>query len=238
MSKRRNVAPWLVGIGIVWGIIILRLTTSADPTPHNRAMADSILLSGMLTLAWVLTDRFWLPLCRRAPMSFAILVGILNAAIVEIIFLVVGSQLGAPEIAASPNIFLDLVITLPWYIGMVWLFARAHSRARFPFWAVLVLGGLYEVGADGVIGGILAPALTGGASTWQQTLVCLPTVAFWQFITVYSSMVIPAAMILNNQPAPAPIKPVSRWRLAASPLLWLVPYFVYLIILLAVISAG
>jgi hypothetical protein len=237
LRTRRNLPALIAGFGIAWGILVLGISFLTDPSRHNLALAVSIVLSGLYTLAWYATRRLWLPLCRPAPKPAAIAIGVFNAAAVETLFLAVGVLLGAPDIAAAPNLLVDLLVTMPWYIGMVALFVLAQSRARFPLWAVLFLGGLYEVGGDGLVGGLLIPLASGGANI-PLLCLCLPTVSFWQFIPVYSSMVLPPALVLSASEYSAPPGVGSRWVWAALPLLWLIPYAVYALGLMLLISAG
>jgi hypothetical protein len=237
MADRKNPSAWIVIIGAFWGMTLLVLGAVSEPTRHNTAMTASIALSGIYTLGWYVTRRHWLPCCRSAPRFYAAAIGILNAAVVETLFLAVGVSLGAPEIAAAPDLLIDLAVTMPWYAGMVTLFVIGQSRSRYSLWSVLLLGALYETGGDGLIGGLLVPLLNGGANI---PLLCLwiPAVAFWQFIPVYSSMVLPPALILADTDTP-PLPPGSlpRWGWAALPLLWLIPYAICTAGLTLMISA-
>lgn len=116
---------------------------------------------------------------------------------------------------------------------------------RFSSATVLLLGGLYEVGADGFIGGGFAGDILGPAF-----YVMLPLLFFWLFIPVYSSMVLPPAWVIETLPRPAiqdiirpqrrwlrvfaPVPGRPAWRDALRPLLWLIPFVGYLIVFLLV----
>ena len=89
------------------------------------------------------------------PARNAILLRINNAAIIETLFLIVEKAFGATGVAAHPNLLIDLLITMPWYIGMVWIFVKVQEEERFPLAAVLLLGAVYEMGADGIVGGVV-----------------------------------------------------------------------------------
>ena len=124
---------------------------------------------------------------------------------------------------------------MPWYIGMVWIFVKAQKKEHFPLAVVLLLGAVYEMGADGIVGGVIMPAIMGTPVNLIEFLILSPLIAFWQFIPVYSSMVLPPAMILDSAlPAPEPGK--KRWWRAFRPLLLLAPFSLYLIILMLVIG--
>jgi hypothetical protein len=168
-------------------------------------------------------------------MHNAALLGIANAVVVETLFWIAERLMGATGIAASDNLLLDLVITMPWYIGMVMIFVRVQNRRRFPAAVILLLGALYEMGADGVVGGQIMPLLMGEQIDVLGAWLALVLLMFWQFIPVYSSMVLPPAWLIETIPAePPPDSPA--WLDALKPLLWLIPYCVYLMGLLIVIA--
>lgn len=58
---------------------------------------------------------------------------------------------------------------------------------------------------------------------------------WWLFIPVYSSMLLPSAWLIEV--APRPESPTSpAWRDALLPLLWLIPFLVYVQVLLGVMT--
>jgi len=175
-----------------------------EPTPENFTLAVSILLSGVYTWILFMTRGIWLKGLSKTPVINAVLLGSINALI-------------------------DLLMTMPWYIGMVWIFVRVQKKERFSWSGVLLLGAVYELGADGFVGGVILPAVMGNPPNIIFTLFFTVLAAFWQFIPVYSSMVLPASWILESMP-PNPEKP--RWRRGLFPLLWLIPFTIYLIVFL------
>lgn len=223
-------ASIVLAFGLFFGPLILILSTISSPTPRNITLLCSILSSGLFSLILYLLRGFWLPKLSCHPPRNAILFGSLNAAIVEIIFWTWERLLGASGVAASSNLALDLIITMPWYIGMVAIFVWAQDRRRFSNAVVLLLGGLYELGADGIVGGMIFGGGLLNPGAWV-----LLALAYWEFIPVYASMVLPSALIVNTSPQPP--KPASpAWRDALAPLLWLIPYAVYLLILFIIIK--
>ncbi len=221
----RAPSPWTRRIvlgGFIWAAVIVALML-VEPVPEDRAIALGIVASGLYGWGFWLTRARWLLRLNRNPLRNAILLGSINAAVVETFFLIFEQLLGAEGVAAHPNLVIDLLLTMPWYIGMVVIFVRVQHRRRFSLWAVLLLGGLYEIGADGIIGG----GATGAMASPLYWLL-LPSVAFWMFIPVYSSMVLPPALLVGTSPAPP--KPLTpAWRDAIRPLWWLIPFFVYLV---------
>jgi hypothetical protein len=166
-----------------------------------------------------------MPRFTARPFRGAVLVGIFNAAVIETLFLVIEKLFGAQGIAAHPNLLIDLALTMPWYIGMVFFFARLQERYQYSDVAVLLIGGVYELGADGIVGGQVMPILFGTVVNLAQNWVFLLVISIWQFILVYSSMLLPVAWLLNDTPIPS----TGRWIRWSRPLLWLIPYSIYLI---------
>ncbi len=167
--------------------------------------------------------------------------GIFNAAFIETLFWGIQKILGVTDVAAHPNLLVDLALTMPWYAGMVVLFTRAQRRRKFPLATVLLLGALYEVGADGLVGGQIIPWISGKPVDFVGSWVLLVGLAFWQFIPVYSSMVLAPAWVLEDAPAARADKdhpkmkgkPGGRgWLDALTPLIWLAPYTIYVIIVM------
>ncbi|GAB4425234.1 MAG: hypothetical protein Kow00106_21910 [Anaerolineae bacterium] len=204
--------------------MLLLIAASLEPTAENKTLAVSVILSGLYTLFLGLSRRWWLPHLSRRPQGSAIVLGILNAVVIETLFLVAQAGFGAKGIAAHPNLAVDLLITMPWYIGVIMIFVRVQHRRRFSSEVVLLLGALYEVAADGVIGGAF-----GGVIFTPMGWFFLVTIAYWWFILVYSSIVLPPAWVIAQHPAPSKAEGAA-WRDAIKPLYWFVPYTLYLVL--------
>jgi len=226
---------WLVTLGLIWGQLFLIVSTISDPTPRNLTLLLSIQASGLYTLLLWIARRFWLPRLSGRPMRNAILLGSFNAAVVEMLFWVTQTIIGVEGVAAHTNPLLDLVLTMPWYIGMVSIFVRVQRQWCYPPAIVLLLGAIYETGADGVIGGQIIPMLIGQRVALLERWILLVLIAFWQFIPVYSSMVLPPAWVLETAGAAELHLRSGRWA-GLKPLLWLLPYTVYLVGMLVVLS--
>jgi len=210
---------------------LLLVGTLGSPAPASVAQAVAIEISGLLTIGYVLAVRVWAPRLLAHPRRNAALLGIVNAAIVETIFLACQVVSGAEGVAAHPNLLVDLALRLPWYAGLVVLFVRAHDRWRFSVAAVLLLGGLYAAGADWLLGAILL-----GGAPIGPALVYLVVIYFWQFVVVYSSIVLPPALLVSAAAAPERA-PGSRWADAVFPLGWLLPYAMYLVVALSLLAS-
>ena len=230
----KNVPNWprrVVCGGLAFaGVLLFFMYFGDDATPEDKTLALSIFSSGLYTLLLVHTRQWWLPRLRHRPLRNAMLLGSINAAVIETLFLVIEKLLGAEGVAAHPNLLIDLLITMPWYIGMVIIFVRVQHRRRFSPWTVLLLGGVYEIGGDGLVGGLLSGSLF--SPVYPLLLVGM---MLWLFIPVYSSMVLPPAWLIETAPpAAAPASPA--WRDALRPLLWLIPFLGYVLVLFVVLS--
>ena len=234
----KNPTRWLLWVliaGLLWGQFILVIGTLKNPTPNNRTTFFSIETAGIYTFLLFLTRRGWLPILARRPAIRATTFGILNAALIEAEFWAFERFFGGKGIAASSNLLLDWLLTMPWYIGMLILFVHGQTRSRFPPVVLFLLCGLYETGADGVVGGQVLPWISGHAVPLLPAWGFLIFVAFWEFIPVYSSMILPAAWVISAASIPDP-PPHRRQRDALLPLAWLLPYTVYLVLVLIAIG--
>jgi hypothetical protein len=209
--------------------MILILSALSDRTPRNLTLTCAILSGGLYALLLYLTRKWWLPFLSGHPLRNAILLGIFNAAFIETIFWAWEKIWGASGVAMSPDLARDLFMTMPWYIGMVIIFVWAQSRRRFSTPAVLLLGGLYELGADGFLGGMVFGGGLLSPGAWA-----LLALAYWEFIMVYASMVMPPALLVDTTPRP-PEQAYPAWADGLAPLLWLVPYTIFLVALFALL---
>jgi hypothetical protein len=202
-TKTLTKAPWprrIAVAGLIWAVFLSVLSViNQGASPEDQTTGISILLSGVYTLLLYWTRSRWLFRLADHPLRNAMILGSVNAAVIETLFWGVEKIIGASGVAASPNLIVDLLMTMPWYVGMVIIFVRVQHVRRFSPWIVLLLGGLYEIGADGLIGG----GFSGGLFSPAYWLV-LPTLYWWLFIPVYSSMVLPPAwLIARFDPAPS-----------------------------------
>jgi len=228
--KLSRLSKFVLG-GIFWGVAFSFFAFFLEPTAENLTLAVSITLSGLYTGMLYLTRRVWLKRLSGKPVRNAILLGSFNAAVIETLFLMAEKVFGASGVAAHPNLLIDLLITMPWYIGLVWIFVKVQEKEHFPLAAVLLLGAVYEMGADGIVGGVLAPAIMGTPVNLIEFLILGALFAFWQFIPVYSSIILPPAWVLESNLTPAE-SGKKRCRRAFLPLLLQIPFTLYLIVLM------
>lgn len=210
-------------------VALIVLVWLAGPKANDRTVALSTIVCGLFTVG------LWcsrVPLARviarwgASPRAKFVLIGSLGAAWVETVFWALEKVLHAKGVAASPNLAIDLLVTMPWYVLMVALLYRVEVTHRYSLYEVLLLGGVYELGADGIVG-----PFVGGAFS----IVSMPIVVLLipMFVVVYSFMVLPPSVLLREEigrlregkgagPVPGP----SRYAYALLPLLGLVPYII------------
>ena len=229
-SGRLRPLAWITLLGIAWGQSSLLIGTLLSPGPETVGQAISIELTGLLTVAYVLAARAWMPHLGGHPRRNALALGMLNAAIVEVLLIAGRALSGGEGVGFYPDLAIDLVLVLPWYAGVLWLFLRAHDRWRFSVPAVLLLGGLYEAGADWLLRGVLLGGIPIGPA-----IVLLVVFQFWQFVVVYSSIVLPPALLVGAAPLPER-SAGSPWADAVVPLAWLLPYSFYVVAVLSLLA--
>ncbi|MEW5869899.1 MAG: hypothetical protein AB1894_11530 [Chloroflexota bacterium] len=166
----------------------------------------------------------------------AILLGAFNAIVIETEFLLFEKIFCAEGIAAHPNLIVDLILTMPWYILMVFTFVKVQQHRRFSSATVLFLGGFYELGGDGIVGSLMG-IFDGSFQLFTlEYWLMMAGMFLWVFIPVYSSMVLPPAWLIVTADPPKPPS-TPAWSAALKPMLWLIPFTGYLIVIMLVIFA-
>ena len=127
--KYKSFSYWLVVFGVTWGQIILISSAIREPTAHNLTLMLAIQTSGLYTLILYLLRGYWMPWLIKRPLSNAVWLGIFNAASIETLFWGIQKMLGATDVAAHPNLLVDLALTMPWYAG---LGARRGDHRKTP----------------------------------------------------------------------------------------------------------
>ncbi|MBC8505437.1 MAG: hypothetical protein ISR58_01210 [Anaerolineales bacterium] len=227
---------FLIRLGIAWGLLFTVILTASEPTPENWTLMFAIWGAGLYTLGLRITRKWWLPRLSKHPLRNAILLGAFNAAVIETEFLFFENVFGAQGIAAHPNLLVDLLMTMPWYTLMCLTFVKVQNRWRFSTATVLFLGGIYEVGGDGIVGSLMG-VLFGNFQIFTLEYWTLLLLVFgWAFISVYSSMVLPPSWLIATTPAPTERPSGPAWRQALKPMLWLIPFAIYLLIFMLFMS--
>lgn len=198
--------------------------------PSHWAVAMATITCGLLLIALGLSkqtiiDRFYI--LRLPDWLKILLLGLSGATVLETIFWLWEKLFGASGVAASPNILYDLLLTLPWYGLMTIIFWQVQKKNHYSLNEILFFGGIYELGADGLVGGLFK------GNVWLSLTYGI--IGFPVFITAYAMIMLPLAMLIKK------INPVHstctkshlrRYAQALWPLIGLIPFiFLYLLLI-------
>lgn len=183
-----------------------------------------LFISGMFL---IFMKKRKIPLSLQKNLGFKfIFFGSLGAVFVEVLFWLVEIVVGSHGVAAHPNIFIDLAVTMPWYILMITIFWFINKKCGFSWKTTMLLGGVYEVAADGIVGHIL-----GGNGISLEHLLMLP-LFYGVFVFVYFPMLaMPLKYYDIKKDDSSHITPFKKFLYAMLPLTALIPFALIFIIL-------
>lgn len=115
------------------------------------------------------------------PATKLFLAGGVGAIFVETEYVVWEHITGAVGAAASPNLAIDLLETMPWYLLLMLFLGVALKHVRPTAFQMLLLGGVYELMPDGLLGALIGGTLP---SALPFLLLLVPI-----FTLVYSPIV-------------------------------------------------
>ena len=228
-------SPLRIGFAIwLFLIIIAEIWNLFFGKTHDRVVAVSLFACASCTvIAWAWRDSLTVRVKKwnASPRTKFIVIGGLGAAWVEYVFWQFEKIFGITGVAASPNLAIDLLATMPWYLLMIFLFWRVQTRIELGFAEIFVLGGVYELGADGIVAPLIGNTFT--LTTIPAGITFIPL-----FCLAYSFMVIPCSAILKDEigraRAASPGTKINRYVFALLPLLGLLPYLAIAFIIMAV----
>lgn len=217
---RKVLAAWMT----LW--IFLELLNLVLGSARDRVVAWSLFICAGSTVAvWTYRDVLagWFGRWSASPKTKFVVLGSLGAAFAEYVFWQLERLYGITGVAASPNLALDLLVTMPWYMMMIALLWKVEIRYRYGPAELFVLGGVYELGADGLVGSVMGGTFS--AITVPSLIALIPF-----FSLVYAVMVIPCSAIMKDEVdavrSSRPAATGNRYLYAMLPLLGLAPYFV------------
>lgn len=185
-------AIWIIAIVLmVIALVVQIIGLFTDPVSQAVAISYFIcvLATGLFLLA-MKRRKPKVPSQKNIGFKF-ILFGSLGAVVVETIFWAVERAIGSVGVAAHPNLFIDLAVLMPWYIAMITIFWFANKKCGFSWQTTMLLGGLYELAADGIVGHILS-----GNGITLEHIIQLP-LFFGVFVFVYFPMLAMPARCYN-----------------------------------------
>lgn len=181
-----------VALILIYAIVLSPVALYSSRTPENLTQfaAVSTCVGTLFVGLWRRKglQRIWSTL-KWSPSKKLFLAGGLGAAYVETEYEAWQHVIGANGVAASPNLAIDLLVTMPWYLLMVGFLTVALKHTKPTLFQLLLMGGVYELMADGLLGSFLGGRL---ASTFillpfvipiftlvYSPIIVLPTLAVW-----------------------------------------------------------
>jgi hypothetical protein len=195
---------------------------------NNRAVAVATLTCGLLAFVfWT----FGQPLInyivlRPWPKWLKVLtVGLSGAIVIETVFWFWEKVIGAVGVSVSSNLLISIALTLPVYIMFLLLFWWIQKKYHYTTSEILVLGGIYQLGAETVMGTMFQGSLVWG--------LVYGTIGLPIFMIVYSAMMLPLAMLVKMIRPTAVLRGEKRdrylWGLL--PLVGLLPFVLWYFII-------
>ncbi len=181
-------------IFIIWFLFILNIWLFQSRY-QEFLTAIAIIISGCSTLLfWLFRNKIKELLNKWdiSPKAKFILIGSLCAIYIETVFWVVEKIAGFEGLAAHPNLLIDLLITMPWYVAMITLLWKVETKQKYSYLEILILGGIYDFFADGIIGSIFSGA-------FSPLILVLLVIIYPIFFIAYSLIVLTPSFLLENE---------------------------------------
>jgi len=179
---------------IIWLLFILNLWLFQSGY-QEFLTAIAIIISGFSTLLfWLFRNRIKELINKWdiSPKAKFILIGSLCAIYIETVFWVVEKIAGFEGLAAHPNLLIDLLITMPWYVAMITLLWKVETKRKYSYLEILILGGIYDFFTDGIIGSIFSGA-------FSPLILVLLVILYPIFFVTYSLIVLTPSFLIENE---------------------------------------
>ena len=179
---------------VIWLLLILNLWLFQSGY-QEFLTAIAIIISGCSTILFWLFRNKIKELINKwdiSPKAKFILIGSLCAIYIETVFWVVEKIAGYEGLAAHPNLLIDLLITMPWYVAMITLLWKVETKRKYSYLEILILGGIYDFFADGIIGSIFSGA-------FSPLILILLVIIYPIFFVVYSFIVLTPSFLIKNE---------------------------------------
>jgi len=214
----------------VWffAIVFLIVLWTLGGGANDRTVGVSALICGVTSLVfWQLRQpltnrvRTW----RKTRTKFIVLGGI-GALWVEFVFWAFEKVFNASGVAASPNLLLDWLGTMPWYLMMTFLLWYVVTKYHYSLLELVLLGGVYELGVDGIFASFAKRTLLSPNTLLLPFIIPL-------FVIVYSPIILLPNLTLKQEIAAFHVERLQpkisnfrRYGYAMLPWLGLTPYFI------------
>jgi hypothetical protein len=162
---------------------------------QDTLIAFSVIICGFSTMVfWVFRNKLKNLIQRwgtTSKLKFLILGG-LGAVYVETIFWAIEKLANYEGLAAHPNLLIDLLITMPWYITMTFLLYNIETKQKYSYLEILILGDIYDFFADGIIGTVFQ-------GSFSSITLFLLIIIFPIFLITYSFIVFIPSYALEEE---------------------------------------
>lgn len=137
------------------------------------------------------------------------LIGTVGAIFVETVVWVAQVYFKATGAAIHPNLLVDLLMTVPFYTLLCYFVAKWVIQLNFSWPMIAVTGGIYETGADGIVGNLIQLNFLGALIS----PVLIPV-----FMITYSPIIlVPFLLAVRTVPTMSPAK--KNYMILLKPLL-------------------
>lgn len=227
-QKRKFFLLWLLFASFLQILIVLTSTDNFQTKNQTNQLVVlvSILSCGISTfIFWLRKEKFTelLKKWENKPRLKFVLLGSFGALWTEFIFWAFEKLLGGSGVAANPNLIVDWIVTMPWYLMMIILIWKIQTRYDYSLMEMAFFGGIYESFADGVLKMVFMGQIA-------QMILLIPILPM--FVIAYSYMILPPTIIMRRVieiANSAHLNRRSRKRFIYGwiPLLGLIPYFFF-----------
>lgn len=173
---------------------ILELNNLLNGVPKDKAIAVGYFSAILYTFlfGFVLQKPLKKLFSGFSTIASFTIIGTIGSIFIETVIWAAQEILHTTGAAISPILFLDLIMTVPFYSLLSYLFSKQLSKSNFTWQAVAIAGGCYEIVADGVIGNLVQLNLLGALIS----PILLPI-----FVVVYSPIILAPFLIISKNEA-------------------------------------
>ena len=111
---------------------------------------------------------------------------------------------------------------------MVITFVKIHNKYHYNLVIVLLLGVLYDFCADGIVGSIFEDV---SRLVNPEYYLMIFLIFIWIFMITYSAILIPPAIIINENKATIKKFNKGAFLNTLKPLIWIIPFIIYIFLL-------
>lgn len=116
-------------------------------------------------------------------------IGSIGAFFIETVIWMAQTYLKTTGAAIHPNLFIDLIMTMPFYTLLSYFVAKWVIKSPFSWATIALAGGFYETAADGIVGNLVGLNILGALIS----PILIPL-----FIVMYSPIILVPFLLTKN----------------------------------------